>query len=378
MSEYTRFVSKANETLKNNNMKPKNIISFIREYSLWDGNYNDSVKKLSNHLRQIHLKDYQGLLKKSEIAKEGMRKSNESVANAERRIQEKRLQEMELDLLADLNKENQKKLSNRGKYKITDPSIVSENTMNEYLSIPTAPPIAPIAPDLVRLLDKKKKKKQSDDDGEECPHCDCPFGEYNKCKGDKDRPDDYMFEKTKDGKKVDLGKTIINVYCGATNGTSVPRELANTALEINSAPPSVKQRVAEQLGETIKSLDTKAPSKKWEPVQIVAKKTKDALTSEQKEELRILAEKQAQADLKKAKDKTGNLIAPPSKVVISDDVRTALMGLLGTRATAIAKQKEKEEEKKAQALPVLPDVPPPIPSGSGYYRKKRKTRKLKK
>ena len=195
---------------------------------------------------------------------------------------------------------------------------------------------------------KRKSKKEK---------CECPFGSYNKCKGDRPRPDNYMFKKTEDGEQYDLGKTIINVYCGATNSSYVPQEVAQRALEVNNASPQIKQQVAQELGETIKKIDTQTPSKKWEPVQIVAKKTKADLTPEQKEELRILADKQAQADLKKAKDKTGNLISPPSKVIISDDVKNALMGLLGSR---------------------LASMPPPEPKGSGYYRKKRKTRKTKK
>lgn len=382
MSDYTRFVKKTYETLKKNNMTPKNIISFISQNSLWLGNYNDSVKKLSNYIVKQNIPDYQDLLKKADRVKEGMQKSNETVANAERRIQEKRLQEMELDLIADLNKENQKKLSNRGKYKITDPSIVLESEMNKYLNESSIP----IDPALIRLLDKKNNnddKKETKDDKEECPHCDCPFGEYNKCKGNKDRPDDYMFEKTKDGKKVDLGKTIVNVYCGATNSSSVPREIATSALEINRAPQSVKQRIAEQLGETIKSLDTKEPEKKKWTVPIAKKRAMEELSQEEKDELRRVRELKeqelAQAELKKAKEKTGNYQElPRKKVSVPENVQNMLVGLLGNKAAAAARQKEEERKKQAQSLPVLPDVPPPIPTGSGYYRKKRKSRKVKK
>ena len=374
MSEYRRFISKASEMLKLNNIKYKNIISLISKNALWDRNYNDSIIKLNNYIKlqkrsygdllkqasqnkkgrdesmqAVANVEYQRALKQASQNKKGREKSIQTVANAQRRIQEKQLQEMELDLIADLNKES---------------------------TIPIAPPIAPpipIAPALVRLLDKKKPKDKED----ECPHCDCPFGDYNKCKGNKDRPDDYMFEKTKDGKRVDLGKTIVNVYCGATNSTSVPRELATSALEINSAPQSVKQRVAEQLGETIKSIDTKAPEKKKWAVQTAKTRDPKELSPEETQELQMVRELQeqerAQAELKKAKDKTGNFLEPPKKVKMSDDVKNMLLGMIGNTTARIARQKE-EEKKQAQSLPVLPDVPPPIPSGSGYYKKRRKTK----
>ena len=397
--EYKDFVREVTRQLQGQQVG--NIRSYIKNKKWWVGNLNDSLIKLNEDLNPAPAPaPVSTALVTASKAKRGrlniLKRFKNEKMNADllneiytMLYNEIRLNKPLMEKLQEMTNKNALKLLQESYPQYLPPELVqylkeiNENvapsTMriqeikDEPPSIPIAPPIPtapPIDPALIRLLDKKNNKddkKETKDEKEECPYCDCPFGDYNKCKGNKKRPDDYMFEK--DGEKVDLGRTIVNVYCGATKSSNVPQEIANTALEVNKAPQATKQQVAQKLGETIKKIDTKTLPEAPPSTE------KGAMGFSQADLISRLS------SLKPTKPKEAETKKEPTEAEL-------MLESLKARRTALGEPEQKQEfnilkniqQSKGETIQqqAEEDAEADADFGSGYYKKRRKTRKAKK
>jgi len=96
--------------------------------------------------------------------------------------------------------------------------------------------------------------------------CKCPFGDYNRCKGNLPREEDFMMKyHDEERKKIDVGNTIVNVYCGGDKTAGVPQDVARYALQAQQLPLQEQQRVSDEIRQFVKAEDT--PYQTPAPVQ---------------------------------------------------------------------------------------------------------------